>query len=57
MGYSLEMAARIHQDDLLREARQSRLALEGSKDGHSGAQHQLVTILLALLLGTAMFLV
>jgi hypothetical protein len=57
MGYSLEMAARIHQDDLLREARQSRLAHEGSKDGHSGAQHQLVTILLTLLLGTAMFLV
>ena len=57
IGYQMEMAARAHQDDLLREARGSRFARLASQDGHSRVEHQLVTVVLALLWGAALFLV
>lgn len=57
IGYQLEMAARAHQADLLREARSSRLGRMASQDGHSRVEHQLVTAVLALLWGAALFLI
>jgi hypothetical protein len=57
IGYQYEAIARAHQDELLREARNLRLARSASHDGHSRGEHRLVTVVLALLLGTALFLI
>jgi hypothetical protein len=57
IGYQYEAIARVHQEELLREARDVRLARSTSRDGHGRGEHQLVTVVLALLLGTAMFLI
>ncbi len=56
IGYQMEVAARAHQDELLREASNARLARMASRDGHTNGRHQLVTVLLVLLLGIALLL-
>ena len=57
IGYQLEVAARAHQEELLREARNARLARQTSRDGHSRGEHQLVTVVLALLLGAVLMVI
>lgn len=47
------MAANYHQEELLREARNSRLAREATGDHHTSAQHRLVAAAVVVLMALA----
>jgi hypothetical protein len=52
-GTTVEMVAKYHQEDLLREARNARLAREATGDHHTSAQHRVVAVAVLVLLALA----
>ena len=51
---TLEMMARYHQDELLREAAQARMVHEAG-GAHSAHHHQVIAAVVAVLMAVALF--
>jgi len=47
---NLEFAARYHQDELLEEARQARLARQAGVGNHAGHHHRLTAAIVSVLM-------